>query len=52
MRPGLKPGTHKTNPTNPANLAMDFARNPSAMDLAAAKTAAGFAALSLHRSKS
>jgi hypothetical protein len=40
MRPGLKPGTHNTNPTNPLNLAANFARNPSAMDVAAATSAA------------
>jgi hypothetical protein len=40
MRPRTKSGTHNTNPTNAANLAMNFARNPDAMDLAAARDAA------------
>lgn len=39
MRPNFVPGTHNTNPSG-ATLADDYARNPSAMDLDAAKLSA------------
>jgi hypothetical protein len=40
MRPFLASGTHNTNPTNPMDLSANYARNPSAMDIAAAKASA------------